>query len=155
MQNAEEISTPGFFCDTDGKPLEGACVRVWEASGLPRVKTYTDAEGRFRFPVSKPGSRFFVVTKEGRLYACRGAIPDRGPRGFVCSSSTEEKGTLEGSVVDGVIGNPFQADMVRIMDQDDVVLCEEPTGPDGRFGLGGLTGGHYKIVAAKEGHGVG
>ncbi|MHC4899442.1 MAG: MSCRAMM family protein [Planctomycetota bacterium] len=153
------------------RPVHGARVVVRPASGWPLLQqgrlqqptTVTDAEGHFRIGGLPAGIVFVVAASQGFFSMEHGPIqPDSGPVTLLLRAGFRVTGKVQDPA-----GQPMRAALVEVIHKQQPgtanrrllagieagpkSLPQGTTGSSGRFDLGGLPPGDYRLLVRKNG----
>jgi protocatechuate 3,4-dioxygenase beta subunit len=141
----------------DGKPVEGAVVMARSSSDYSEglLSARTDASGRFRLPVKRAAP--YTVRVEAKGLA--GRTVDKARPGTPLDITLTRGAVLEGTVRDGVTGQPVPQARVEARQEMTLSLPWEPTAgvaqavtdAKGHFRLEGLGNGPQAVSARVTG----
>jgi hypothetical protein len=163
MRPAKPIS--GRIETPEGMPATGVVVMAYFAGQIGHgswARTETDAQGRFRLPITTPGQGAYLLLPKDyvpELYL----VPD-GKRGDIGTTTLKKGVSVAGCVLD-VQGKPIKGVFVEIKGQRGSVPVLEADNPmflsnairrvaetdsDGRFTSDPLPSGEYKVAPSES-----
>ena len=154
---SDENCLTGFISDkTNGKPIEGACVKLTDDALNSINQGYSDSKGYFSIPMGRVSSCRILAAKKGYCTYSSDLIDLSciGKKGvdIILSPAEPEGIVLYGSVRD-FTGKPAQG--VRVtLSRTDMNMNEETalTDADGGFLFDGLEPVTYRITCQSEEH---
>lgn len=137
--------------DASAKPLSGAFVAVKDAAGRTIASDVkTDAEGRVNFAKLPPGKGYQAIARvrgvsAAHLFDVEGEVPVLVT--ILLTSSHTARGTVGGTVFDGVTGVPLHGAMLTVVGVQGGVRSNA----DGSFILKGVPVGNPIVTATYPG----
>lgn len=134
-----------------GLPVPGAAVLIHDSSSLPIELLSTGADGNFAWDEAVPAGYVLTVSADGYVTALFGAVVRAGETARVDARLWPSSCAVQGRIVDAAAGLPLARAAVTVSSL--AARASGVTGPDGRFTLGGLPPGSYRLLATADGCG--
>lgn len=148
----------GKVVDDDGKPVEGATVKLFDKNNKPFKHTFTDATGNYSFEDLTAESYFVTAVKTG----CRLTVPQslilqedeiKSINFILAIDKTISLATIAGIVYDGETDEKLGGAKVSLVDAISLeTVATTKVAVDGEFVFYDVPEGNYKLISTKDGY---
>jgi hypothetical protein len=132
-----------------GLPLPGAQL-VFHASGVPVGLTQTDSSGRYSIAIP-PGELSVALASPGYVQAVRNVTVLKGETTFLDVALDPLPAVVRGKVSDRDTRRPLEG-VLAVVYRGSTEFARATASSDGKFEIGGLPHGSYRLVLSKPGY---
>ncbi len=149
FKEAADGAIRGTVTDAHGAPVQGASISL---SSDPSRTAITDANGEYAFDSVSSGTYSVTCSAAGYTTQTKRTAVDPGETARVDFTLDPVYGSLIGTVVDGLTGDPIEGAAIAPIDGDGSPLVEKTSGEDGTFGYEQIPSGTYTGTVRAEGY---
>ncbi len=145
-----QTALDGRVVDSEGTPIEGATVKLFDEDFNPIVHTVTDEYGMYLFSTVTPGTYLIYAVKENYSLSTKATVTivdeNVSQPNIVLTKLTDVDTSLYYGIVKDKEGIAVASMIINLL-VDDVIKYTTISADDGEFIIYGIEAGEYKVEA--------